>query len=236
MGNLFEKLYTKGENEYNKFLLQKLKSGDKTFIITANPEIFVYSQNDSKINEMFHLKETSIVPDGIGVVKAARKLGIDVKERITGVDIAVTLLEYCNEYKKSLYLFGAKQEVIDAMKKVIKEKYSNIELLGATNGYVKDKDRVMNSIAAKEPDVTMVALGVPTQEKLIYKHLYKFKKGILIGVGGSFDVISGLKKRAPKFFIKTNTEWLYRIIREPKRIKRFWNNNVKFLINIKKYK
>ena len=79
----------------------------------------------------------------------------------------------------------------------------------------------------------MVALGVPSQEKLIYKHLDEFKKGIFIGVGGSFDVLSGTKKRAPKLFIKTNTEWLYRIICEPKRLKRFWNNNVKFIIKVK---
>ena len=82
----------------------------------------------------------------------------------------------------------------------------------------------------------MVAMGIPKQEKLIYKHLSKFKHGVFIGVGGSFDVISTVKKRAPKLFIKLNLEWLYRIICEPKRLKRFYNNNVKFILNIKKYK
>ena len=74
------------------------------------------------------------------------------------------------------------------------------------------------------------------QEELIYKHLNKFNKGIFVGVGGSFDVISGCKKRAPKIFIKMNLEWLYRIIKEPSRFKRFYNNNIKFIFNIKKYK
>ena len=82
----------------------------------------------------------------------------------------------------------------------------------------------------------MVALGIPNQEKLIYKHLSKFKSGIFIGVGGSFDVISGSKKRAPKLFIKLNLEWLYRIVTEPKRLKRFYNNNIKFMLKVKKEK
>ena len=80
----------------------------------------------------------------------------------------------------------------------------------------------------------MVALGIPTQEKLIYKHLADFEKGIFIGVGGSFDVLSGTKQRAPEFFIKHNLEWFYRIMKEPSRIKRFYNNNIKFILKLKK--
>ena len=85
----------------------------------------------------------------------------------------------------------------------------------------------------KEPDIVLVALGMPLQEELIYKYFDKFKKGIFIGVGGTFDVLSGSKKRAPKILIKLNLEWFYRIIKEPKRIKKFWNNNVKFMWYIK---
>lgn len=236
MKKKLKQIYNKSCDDYFKLLKNNLKKEKKIFIITANPEIIMHSENDKKIEEMFNDKTVSIVPDGIAVVKAARMVGNDVTERITGVDIAEKLFEYCNELKKSLYLFGAKQEVIDAIKEVIDSKYPNIKLLGATNGYVKDKDIIMKKISKLEPDVVMVALGVPSQEKLIYKHLDEFKKGIFIGVGGSFDVLSGIKKRAPKLFIKTNTEWLYRIICEPKRLKRFWNNNVKFIIKIKRIK
>jgi len=93
---------------------------------------------------------------------------------------------------------------------------------------------VFEEIASLKPDVCLVALGIPVQEKLIYKHLDKFEKGIFVGVGGSFDVISGTKKRAPEFFIKCNLEWLYRIAKEPKRLKRFYNSNVKFIFAVKK--
>ena len=92
----------------------------------------------------------------------------------------------------------------------------------------------MEEVIKLKPDICMVALGIPLQEKIIYKYFDKFKKGIFIGVGGSFDVLSGFKKRAPKIFIKLNLEWLYRIIKEPKRINRFINNNIKFMFKIKK--
>lgn len=233
MKEKLNKVYNKSCNDYYKLLKNNLKKNKKTFIITANPEIIMHSENDEEISQILDDKVVSVVPDGIAVVKAARMLENNVTERITGVDIAEKLFEYCNELKKSLYLFGAKQEVIDAITNVINNKYPNIKLLGATNGYVKDKDSVMKKISKLKPDVVMVALGVPSQEKLIYKHLNEFDKGIFIGVGGSFDVLSGTKKRAPKIFIKTNTEWLYRIICEPKRLKRFWNNNVKFIFKVK---
>ena len=77
-----------------------------------------------------------------------------------------------------------------------------------------------------------MALGIPKQETLIYKHLDEFEKGIFVGVGGSFDVICGLKKRAPKIFIKLKLEWLYRILKEPKRLKRFYQSHVKYLFKI----
>lgn len=236
MKKLFEKLYKNDCKSYYEYIKKKLIDNRKLFIVTANPETFMYAETDYDIRKIFNDKNVSIVPDGIGVVKAARIVGFNVTERITGVDIAVKLLEICNELNKSLYLFGAKQEVIDLMKQKLKENYPNVKLVGSSNGYVTDKDKVMKKISDKKPDVVMVALGIPTQEKLIYKHLNKFEKGILIGVGGSFDVISGYKKRAPKLFIKTNTEWLYRIICEPNRLKRFWNSNVKFLLKIRKYK
>ena len=150
--------------------------------------------------------------------------------------MALKLLEYGNELNKSIFFFGAKQEVIDSLVDVVTKDYPNLKIVGTKDGYEKDKDKVFDNIADLKPDIVLVAMGIPLQEKLIYKHLSKFEKGIFVGVGGSFDVISGHKKRAPKIFIKLNLEWLYRIAKEPKRIKRFYDNNVKFLFKIKKLK
>ena len=236
MRKLFDKLYTKSANSFYDALHKNLKSDKKTFIVTANPETFMISEKDKDIKNMLLDDKVTMVPDGIGVLKAGKKIGVNIEERITGIDIANKLLEMGNELNKSIYLFGSKQEVIDSMEIVLKEKYPNIKLIGSSNGYIFNKDDVYSKAAKLEPDIVLVALGIPLQEKLIYKHLDKFKKGIFVGVGGSFDVMSGHKKRAPKIFIKMNLEWLYRIMKEPKRLKRFYDSNVKFLFRVKKYK
>lgn len=236
MKKLFDKLYKDSAESFYKLIKDKLKDNKKTFIVTANPETFMKSREDDELKTLLEDKETILVPDGIGIVKAARSINYNITERITGIDIANKLLIYGDELKKSIYLFGASEEVINKMKDVLKEKYPNLKIAGATNGYVEDKDKVFAEIAKLSPDIILVAMGIPLQEKLIYKHLAKFKKGIFVGVGGSFDVISGTKKRAPKLFIKLNLEWLYRIAKEPKRLKRFYDSNIKFLFQVKKYK
>lgn len=236
MRKLFDKLYKKSAQSFYEILSDNLKNNKKTFVVTANPETFMISEKNEDVRKMLLDKETVMVPDGIGVLKAGKKIGYNIEERITGIDIANELLKFGNEQKKSIYLFGSKQEVIDSMKIVIKEQYPNLKLVGTSNGYVTDKDKVFDEIVKLEPDIVLVALGIPLQEMLIYKHLNRFKKGIFVGVGGSFDVMIGMKKRAPKIFIKLNLEWLYRIMKEPKRLKRFYDSNVKFLFRIKKYR
>ena len=236
MRKLFDKLYKKSAQSFYEILSDNLKNNKKTFVVTANPETFMISEKNEDVRKMLLDKETVMVPDGIGVLKAGKKIGYNIEERITGIDIANELLKFGNEQKKSIYLFGSKQEVIDSMKIVIKEQYPNLKLVGTSNGYVTDKDKVFDEIVKLEPDIVLVALGIPLQEMLIYKHLNRFKKGIFVGIGGSFDVMSGMKKRAPKIFIKLNLERLYRIMKEPKRFKRFYNSNVKFILEIRKYK
>ena len=236
MKKFLEKLYKKDKKSFFEILKKDLKNKNKKFIVTVNPETLMIAEKDLELKEILEDDSVSFVPDGIGVVKAAKMIGVDVKERIPGIEIAEKLFEFANESKKSLYLFGAKQEVLNNLKEKIEKNYSNIKLFGMTNGYVENNEEEFQKIIKKEPDIVLVALGIPAQEKLIYKYFKDFKKGIFVGVGGSFDVLSGTKKRAPQIFIKTNTEWLYRILKEPKRIKRFWDNNVKFIFKIRKEK
>lgn len=236
MKKFLEKLYKNDKKSFFEILKKDLKNKNKKFIVTINPETLMIAEKDLELKEILEDDSVSFVPDGIGVVKAAKMIGVDVKERIPGIEIAEKLFEFANESKKSLYLFGAKQEVLNNLKEKIEKNYSNIKFFGMTNGYVENKEEEFQKIIKKEPDIVLVALGIPAQEKLIYKYFKDFKKGIFVGVGGSFDVLSGTKKRAPQIFIKTNTEWLYRILKEPKRIKRFWDNNVKFIFKIRKEK
>lgn len=236
MRKLFDKLYKKSANSFYELLDRNLKDNKKTFVVTANPETFMISEKNIEVKKMLLDKETIIVPDGIGVLKAGKRIGYKIEERITGIDIANKLLELGNRENKTIYLFGSKEEVIINMQKVLEKDYPNLVLVGFSNGYVSDKDKVFDEIIKLEPDIVLVALGIPLQEMLIYKHLDRFKKGIFVGVGGSFDVMSGLKKRAPGIFIKLNLEWLYRIMKEPKRFKRFYDSNIKFLFSVRKYR
>ena len=232
MKEFFEVLYKKSANEYYIKLSKYLDNKQKKFIITANPETFKIALTDSQLKGAILNKDNDIIPDGIAIVKGAKHFKIEVKERITGCDTAIKLLELANQKKKTIYLFGAKEEVVERLVEVIKKNYSKIKILGFSNGYVEDKDKVFSEIVKLEPDICLVALGIPMQEKLIMKYISKVKKGIYMGVGGTFDVLSGYKKRAPKIFIKLNLEWLYRIVTEPKRLKRFYENNIKFLLSV----
>lgn len=234
MRKYFENLYKKDCKTFYTELEQSIKNEQKRFIITANPEIFMQGRKDSEVNDMLTDSSVTVVADGIGIVKGAEMLNFSVPERIPGVEASEKLLQIANENSSSVFLFGAKQEILETLCCVINENYPNINIVGCENGYAEDKDGVFEQIKTLSPDITLVALGVPAQEKLIYKHLKDFKKGIFVGVGGSFDVLSGAKSRAPKFFIKYNTEWLYRILKEPSRLKRFYNSNVKFIFAVKK--
>lgn len=234
MKEYLEKVYKDNKEKFYKEVEQKLINGEKQFIITANPEILTVGHKNKEFDKILLDENTTIIPDGIGVIKGAKMLEIDLSERITGVELTQELIKLCNKYNKSMYLFGSTKEVINKMKKIIEQKYSGINLLGIQNGYIEDKQAVMEDIKLKKPDVVLVALGVPKQEKLIYDNLQYFEKGIFVGVGGSFDVISGNKKRAPKIFIKLNLEWLYRIAFSPSRWKRFYEGNIKYIFKLKK--
>ena len=229
MKDILEKIYNEEENIFYSILEDLLTTNKKKFIITVNPEIIMKSYKNIEIKEMLLNDNNILVPDGISIIKKAKQYNINIKERITGVDISSKALEICNKNKKSIYLFGSKKEVLDKLIININQKYPNINIVGFSDGYVEDKDKIMQEIISLSPDLILIALGVPNQELLINKYIEKAKKGVFIGVGGTFDVLSGCKKRAPKLFIKLNLEWLYRIICEPKRIGRFIKNNIVFM-------
>lgn len=232
----FEKMYKGTKNEFEEEVNRRLLNDEKSFIVTANPETFMIGTQNSEFNSVLLKKSTIIVPDGVGVVKAASILGYNIRERITGVDLVNNLLEVANKQKKSIYFFGATEEVVNSLALKVVTNFPNVKILGHKHGYVKDKDSVMQEIKKLQPDIILVALGIPYQELLIDKYYDEFSKGIFMGVGGAFDVLSGAKKRAPKIFIKLNLEWLYRISKEPKRINRFYKSNIKYLMEIRKIK
>lgn len=231
---LLKRLYPNSQEEFHEDLKQALLLEKKTFVITANPEIVMKAEEDKDIEAMLLDERVQIVADGIGIVKAHEMLKLGNVERIPGVEIVDALFTYANKYHKRICILGAKQEVLDTLQAKFTQIYPDIVLASVVHGYVKDKDAVMKVFCKEKPDIILVALGVPAQEKLIYRHWDAFDYGIFVGIGGSLDVLSGIKKRAPKLFVKLNLEWLYRIVKEPSRLKRFYDSNVKFIYKVRK--
>ena len=236
MKKYFEKIYKNSKIEFYDLVSNNLKNNRKMFVVTANPETLMIAENNPDLKKALLDEKTTIIADGIGVVKGAQMLNYTIKETIPGVDLCTKLFEYCNEFKKNIYLFGAKEKIVKKLFDVINTNYPNAKICGYENGYVENKQAAFEKISTLNPDVILVALGIPHQELLIYNNLDKFEKGIFVGVGGSFDVLSGVKKRAPKLYRKLHLEWLYRILKEPKRLKRFFSSNIKYLFKLKKEK
>ena len=143
---------------------------------------------------------------------------IALKERIAGIDFFKDLCNLSIEKELSIFLYGSEEGIADKVKKELEEKYHGINIAGTLNGYVKESE-ALKKIKEAQPDILFVALGSPLQEKFIIKNKKQFSNiKIIMPVGGTFDVIAGKIKRAPKIIIKLNLEWIYRMLKEPKRI------------------
>ena len=230
----FKNLYTGSRDEFFKFITSRAEKGEKTFVVTANPETFMHGGRNEEFHKILTDENTVITADGIGIVKAAKYAGVEPNGRVTGVETVEELLRFGSEKGLSAFFYGSKPEVLEKLREQIEAKYSGLNIVSMRDGYNHKDDEVFAEMKEAKPDLCFVALGIPRQELLIYKHLPEFPKGIFIGIGGSLDVLSGTKKRAPKLFIKLNCEWLYRIMCEPKRLGRFYRNNVKFFSLIKR--
>lgn len=202
-------------------IAKRVDNEEKTFIITANAEIAMYARENKEYLELIK-KSNYIVADGIGIVKGAKILNENIPERIPGIELMMDMLEYGNNNEKKVYFYGAKPETIEKMVDILKNKYPKLNIVGYHHGYYDDSDnKIMNEVIELKPDYVFVAKGCPLQDEWIIKVLDNVDKGIFMGVGGSFDVISGNVKRAPKVWQKLNLEWLYRLLGNPQRIGRY---------------
>jgi len=190
-------------------------------VYTPNPEIVMLAQDD---NELFRIVNEAdlVLADGIGVIIASKIKGLELKDRVTGVDTMDKLLEYCGQKGKSIFIFGGKPGVAEIACENIEKKYKGIKIAGHYHGYVSenDEDEIINKINKTKADILFVCLGAPKQEKWIDKNKNKLKCSLAMGVGGSVDVYAGVAKRAPVAFQKLGLEWFYRLLKEPWRFKR----------------
>ena len=190
------------------------------FVITAGPEFVMRAGADPELPGVL-ARADLITPDGVGVVIASRWYGQPLAERVTGVDLAQKLLVSAAQTGLRVYLLGASEESLQQALDKIREAYPTLHIAGR-NGYFKKEKTldVITAIRAEAPHLLLVGLGQPTQEKFLAAHLDALGVPLAIGVGGAIDVLGGTVKRAPEFFQKAKLEWLYRLAKEPARVKR----------------
>lgn len=177
--------------------------------------------------------------DGASVVLASKHLGMPLPERVAGIDLMQDLVKLSAAKGYSIYLLGAKQEVVEKTAEVLKERHNKLNIVGIHNGYFKEDywKEISKELKKKKPDFVFVGITSPMKEYLIEFLQNDGNKCVFMGVGGSFDVISGNIPRAPKWMQKCNLEWLFRVIQEPRRLfKRYFVGNRKFIKAVNKEK
>lgn len=197
-----------------------IKGGKRSFsVYTPNAEMVMEARKSSSFMDILN-RASMVVPDGAGVVIGAHILGEKITEKVAGVDLVENI--FSSGKKLSLYIFGGKPGIAEKAALNISGKYKNISICGTDHGYhsTNENDSVVERIIAASPDLILVGLGVPRQEKWIDSNINKFDSAVCIGCGGTIDVFSGEVKRAPGFFIKMNLEWFYRLIKQPSRLTR----------------
>lgn len=198
-------------------------------IYTPNTEIVMAAKEDENIRQIINSADL-VIPDGIGLIYASRIKKKPLKERVTGLDLSMEILDLANKKGYSLFLLGGKEGVAQEAGANIITDYPNIEILGAQHGYFKgshtgykdheEEAAIIARINKLKPDIIFVGLGFPKQETWINANKDRISSRVIIGNGGTMDILSGNMKRAPELFQKLGLEWFYRLIKEPSRIKR----------------
>lgn len=190
-------------------------------IVTVNPELVMIARENPEFKSI--IQDASVVtPDGVSLVVIGRLTGRHLKERVTGVDLCDRLAQEAAKHGWSMYLLGAGPGVAEKAANNLVASYPELIVTGTSDNDPDDEssaDSIMD-ITTTEPDILLVAYGSPTQELWIKKYADDLGNLVTIGVGGSFDFIAGSAKRAPKPVQKVGLEWLWRLILQPKRIKR----------------
>ncbi len=188
-------------------------------VATANAEMVMMAQEDQELANILaccHL----VVPDGAGVVWAARYRGYTIPERVAGYDLAQNLLAQAAKKEYRVFMFGTKPEIIEKAENVALSRFPGLVIAGTRHGFFtkNDEAEIIATINAAKPDILLAALGVPKQEKWLARNLDKLQIPVCMGVGGTFDVMAGAVKRAPLWMQRTGLEWSYRLIRQPQRL------------------
>ena len=189
------------------------------YMVTPNPEIVMAAWDDPKVSKAIENADL-VIPDGVGVMQAARILGTPLREHMPGIDAASEIIKRLASRGGSVFLYGARPGVAEKAAERMKQRFPGLVICGTNDGYGNDDGAVVSKINAAKPDFVMVCLGVPKQELWMAKYAAKLDAGLMAGLGGTIDVFSGQVKRAPLIWQKLKLEWLYRCFEEPKRFRK----------------
>ena len=217
----------------------KIKAKESLHHSVVNAGKIVAMQSDVQLRESVNSADL-INAYGQAVIWASKLLGKPLKERVAGIDLMQNLVELAHKKNYKIYCLGAKEEVVSKVVSHYKEKYSPKIIAGYRNGYFtkEEEPKVAKEIAESGANILFVAINTPKKENFLYENRETLKVvNFIMGVGGSFDVVSGLVKRAPLWMQRSGLEWFYRLIQEPKRMwKRYLIGNSKFIFLILKEK
>lgn len=209
----------------------KIKTDKPTHILGINADKINELRQDHSLQQIVQKAEI-IHADGISMLLAANILNKNIPERIAGIDLMQHLLDLAESNQYTVYFLGAKQEVLDKMEEKILKKYPKLLIAGTRNGYFSDEEwpRIVEELRICKPQIVFVGITSPKKEYLIDYLLENRINTVFMGVGGSFDVLSGEIRRAPTWIQNCHLEWCFRMIQEPKRLfKRYFFGNIKFL-------
>ncbi|MBN2980692.1 WecB/TagA/CpsF family glycosyltransferase [Cohnella algarum] len=204
-----------------RYLTEQIEAKRPNRVVTGNPVMLMAALDDPAYRRVLATADL-VVPDGSGIVWTARRLKEPVQERVAGFDLLHELLREGDVRRWGVYLLGSTQEVLEAAEANLAKQFPGVRFVGRRNGYFKDEEdeAVIADIRQANPDLLFVARSAANQEPWIAKHKEALNVPVMMGIGGSLDVISGKLKRAPAGFRKLGIEWLYRLIQEPWRFKR----------------
>lgn len=211
---------------------EALQYAEKGQVVTINPEMILSAKSNPDFAEIINSAEL-VIPDGIGVQLGLKILGHNVR-RIAGIEFGRKLIDKFASQPTAFV--GAKPEIIQKAVENLKKEVPNLNAVYVQDGYFKDDDRVLDELIAANPKLVLVALGSPKQEIFISKAKNLLPNALFIGLGGSFDVWSGVVERAPEIWQKLGLEWLYRTVKEPKRFKRIFPTLPLFVLKVFKEK
>ncbi len=194
----------------------------RNFVVTANAEIIMMAQQDAAYKRLLLDEADLVLPDGAGTVWAGNYLGYSIPERVAGYDLYLRLLKEAADEKIPVYFFGGKPGIAEEAAEEGRRRWPGLSVAGCRNGYFSPEEEpgIVEDINRSGAAMLFAALGAPKQEKWLCRYAQSLAPYLLMGIGGSFDVLAGKVQRAPKWMQDARLEWFYRLVKQPSRFGR----------------